>query len=306
MISTVKRIIKNLIPASLRSSLALKIHQYKHERFLKDLRTDILKHYDSKPLVTAEETEVVDYLKENPIALFPYSFQHKYSKAAVEVLKNDSGLPYVMHEGKKLYFKRSFSDNYIRSLYYGLQLDQDKDSPHLYLTDKFKLTAEDVIADIGGAEGNFSLSNVERVKKIYIFECDPGWIEALEATFEPWKNKVVIVNKFVSNVDSDTAVSLDTFSKTNNDITFLKVDIEGEEANFLEGAKGLLSNKPDVKIAICTYHKQDDEKEFTAILKKHQFDVKHSERFMIFYYHNNIKAPYLRRGLLRAQKMPAI
>lgn len=47
-----------------------------------------------------------------------------------------------------------------------------------------------MIADIGSAEGNFSLSNIENVKKVYLFESDKEWIEALEATFRPWRDKV--------------------------------------------------------------------------------------------------------------------
>ena len=43
---------------------------------------------------------------------------------------------------------------------------------------------------------SFLLENyVDVASKIYLFECDPVWIEALEKTFEPYKDKVVIVPK---------------------------------------------------------------------------------------------------------------
>ena len=58
---------------------------------------------------------------------------------------------------------------------------------------------EDVtLLDVGAAEGFFALSVIEHVKEIILFECDVEWIKALEATFKPWKDKVFIINKYVS------------------------------------------------------------------------------------------------------------
>ncbi len=82
----------------------------------------------------------------------------------------------------------------------------------------------------------------------------------------------------------------------------MKVDIEGEEANFLAGSAGFLQSNRNFKMAICTYHKQEDEAAFTALLQKYNLEVAPSTRFMIFYHDAMICAPYLRRGLLRAQK----
>jgi len=299
----VKNILKRIIPKSIRLILISKINNTRNKIFLSKLRTDIISYYDKQLPISSEEKEVFDYLKSNQISVFPYAFKNKYNKEEIEVYLDESnGLRYVFHEHKKLYFKRSHSVNYIKSLYHGLLLDQDKDSPHLYLTDDFNLFESDVIADIGAAEGNFSLSNVERVKKIYLFEYDKEWIEALKATFKPWEHKVEICDKFVSDTNSETTISIDNFTKINNDISFLKVDIEGEEENFLRGATNFLNTKQNLKMAICTYHKQEDEKKFTSILKNNNFEVNHSKRFMIFLFDKNIKAPFLRRGLLRVQK----
>ena len=304
ILTLIKNTLKKSIPHRWKLLLVSNIEKKKQEQFLSRLQSDIIRFYDAKTDCTFEEKEVVDYLKTNAITVFPYDFQKKYCKEDVVVFLDDSkGLRYVLHEGKKLYFKKSYTENQIKSLYHGLQLDQDSDSPHLYLTKDFALTEKDVIADIGAAEGNFSLSNVEKVAKIYLFEYDSEWIEALEATFQPWQHKVEICNKFVSNSDSETTVSLDNFTKINNDISFLKVDIEGEEANFLDGAKSFLQSKSNLKIAICTYHKQGDEKEFTAVLKNKFFEVNPSKRFMIFIHDATIQPPFLRRGLLRAHKM---
>lgn len=300
----IKRILKNIIPDVLKAKLISKMDQANRAKFMKRLRQEIFDYYNQKKELTVEEREVVDYLKINPITVFPYDFQKKYHKESI-IVETDllNGLKYVLHEGKKLYFKRSSSEQQIRSLYHGLQLDQDTESPHLYLTEKFNLSNDDIIADIGAAEGNFSLSNIEKVKKIHLFEYDPEWIEALKATFKPWESKVVIHNKFVSNTNSENTISIDNFAKNNDDITFFKVDIEGEEENFLDGAKHFLKSRAMIKMAICTYHKQEDEKKFTTILESNDFKVHPSNRYMLFFYDEKIKPPFLRRGLLRAEKM---
>lgn len=307
MMILIKKILKMWIPERLRMRMIHAIAQEKQGRFLKELKSDVLAYFQSKPILTDEEQEVVDYLNSNDIAVFPYDFRSRYDKSKIEVHRDESNsLPYVYHDQKKLYFKRSYSDSKIKSLYHGLLLDQDHDSPHRYLTDDFRIGSNDVIADIGAAEGNFSLSNVEKVKKVYLFECDAEWIEALEATFSPWKEKVIICNQFVSDTDSNDSISLDHFAKEHDDITFLKVDIEGEESRFLNGAHNFLCSSKPFKMAICTYHKQEDEAEFTALLESCGLAVAPSRRFMIFYHDQSIKAPYLRRGLLRAEKKEVI
>ena len=214
ILTYVKNIIKILIPHQLKSRIISRIENRKQSNYLTQLKSKIIKFYENKINRTSEEEEVINYLMSNPISVFPYDFQEKYNKSDIEVLEDFSnGLRYVLHDNKKLYFKRSYTVAKIKSLYHGLLLDQDPNSPHLYLTKDFNLNEKDVIADIGAAEGNFSLSNIETVKKIYLFECDSEWIEALEATFSPWKEKVIICNKFVSNIDNKNSITLDTFIK---------------------------------------------------------------------------------------------
>lgn len=299
--------IKHLVPQQWKAKFVARLMARRQQKYLSDLRIKILNYYRAQAVISEEQKQVLSYLNSHPVTVFPYAFRNKYDKDAVEVLRDlESQLPYVLHENKRLYFKRTYSDAMIRSLYHGLQLDQDPESPHRYLTPEFSLGPTDVIADIGAAEGNFSLSNVEKVKKIYLFECDTEWIEALEATFSPWKEKVVICNRFVSDTNSEEAISIDQFAKDHDDITFLKVDIEGEEGRFLRGASDFLRSDKLFKMAICTYHKQDDEVEFTALLQSYGLEVSPSPGFMIFYHDHSIKAPYLRRALLRAEKKAAI
>ncbi|GHT89349.1 hypothetical protein FACS1894137_18420 [Spirochaetia bacterium] len=125
---------------------------------------------------------------------------------------------YVLHENKRLYFPREFDDKKARLYYYQLLTEQDQDSPHRYETSEFHVQDGDCIADIGSAEGIFALKNVERADKIYLFECDEKWIEALEKTFAPWNEKVVIVNKYVCDTTCNEFITLDDFMNMINDV----------------------------------------------------------------------------------------
>ncbi|MDO5970556.1 FkbM family methyltransferase [Flavivirga aquimarina] len=294
-------IIKVVVPNHFINKIKRKRQRNKLAQFKASLRNNILTYHEANN--DEEIKEVVTYLQKNPVSVFPYNFAKKYKKEVIEVYFDQSnGLRYVMHQNKRLYFKKNMTDKAIKSLYYGLLLDQDKNSPHLYITDNFNLDRHDVVADVGAAEGNFSLSIIESVRKIYLFEPDEEWIEPLKATFEPWKDKVVIINKFVTNFESESTISMNSFYKKNPDITFFKVDIEGEEQNFLNSCESILKKHINLKIAICTYHKQDDEKAFMTQLKSYGFTAQTSRGYMIYMYDKNLDVPYLRRGLIRAQK----
>lgn len=64
--------------------------------------------------------------------------------------------------------------------------EQIENSPHKYENPDLKIEVGDVLVDIGACEGNFSLYNIELVKKVYIVECEDYWIENLEKTFAPY------------------------------------------------------------------------------------------------------------------------
>ncbi len=269
------------------------------------LRAAILEYYSRSSVEVTNEIEtVLDYLKNNPIAVFPYPFQNKYIAENIEVLDDqEKGLHYVMLDGKRLYFKKRWSKKRIRHSFNELTKEQDPQSPHHYLDNQFNIVDGEVLVDIGVAEGNFALRAVEKASKLILFETDHEWIEALNATFEPWKDKVLIINKFVSNVTDSKNTTLDDFLAYGEKITFLKIDVDGAESRLLAGCKRILNEQKPLKLAICTYHKQNDEKEFTALLSLNGFITSHSDGFMLFYYDKKIKAPYLRRGLIRAVKL---
>jgi hypothetical protein len=268
-----------------------------------NIRHKILDHFAnmSENEINEDQKEVLRYLGNNPVSTFPYSFQKTYSPDKIEVFSDpENGMKYVIQEGKKLYFKKRWSKKRIQRGYSDLAKEQDINSPHRYISPDFSPNKNDIFADIGAAEGNFSLSIIEKVKKIYLFEYDPEWIKALEITFAPWKEKVEIISKYVTDFDDDKHIRLDTFFDTKKDITFLKIDVDGYEQKVLNGCSKLLSGNIPLKLALCTYHKNNDEKDFTELLQRNGFNVSKSKGFMIHYYDKKIKAPWLRRGLIRA------
>lgn len=269
-----------------------------------NLPISIIKYYSNLHEKPSDEIEsVLNYLKANPITVFPYPFQDEYIANNIEVFDDrDKGLPYVLLDGKRLYFKKRWGKRKIQNLFSLLSKEQDVRSPHRYLTEQFKFENGEILVDAGVAEGNFALSKVEKASRLILFEADKEWIEPLNATFEPWKDKVTIVNKFVSDVTNSTHITIDDFISPGETPMFLKIDVEGAESRLLKGSKRILSEQKPLKIAVCTYHKQDDEKEFSELLTQYGFNISHSDGFMLFFYDKKMKEPYFRRGLIRAVK----
>jgi hypothetical protein len=234
--------------------------------------------------------------------VFPYSFVSKYNYNKIDVYQdNKNGLFYVLHHGKKLYYSRQFkTQERVKQSYNAICLEQDESSPHRYTNSIFDVNENDVVVDIGAAEGNFSLEVVEKAKELYIFETDSNWIEALNETFKPWQGKVKVINKFVSHNNNQSTVSLDTFF-LNKKIDFIKIDVEGEENAVLKGAKNILERNNSLKLAICTYHNQKDAKIIANELMKYRYQCSFSDGFMLFLY-SKMVPPFFRRGLIRAIK----
>ena len=127
-----------------------------------------------------------------------------------------------------------------------------------------------VFVDVGCAEGYSSLEIIDEAKHVYLFEQDEQWLEAIRATFEPWQDKVTIVQKYVSDHNSSREQTLDDFFNNQTDEhLFLKMDIEGAERHALAGCKNLFQNCQKLDFAICTYHLHDDEAVISAFLDKH-------------------------------------
>jgi hypothetical protein len=297
-------LIRSIYRTVLSEELRWKIYNRKNIKREKKLRKDVIDFLESpkNKFEKSDTHEIVNYLKNNNLHVFPYEFVKKYKPENIEVFHdNIFGLNYVLHSGKKLYFKKNWSKEHIKEKYSFLLNEQDPLSAHYYLDKDFTVDDHSIVIDAGVAEGIFVLPIIDKIKHAYLFETDEEWIEALNATFSEYKDKVTIINKFVADKDDEMNVKLDTYFKDAK-VDFIKIDVDGAEQLLLDGARELLSRETPLKIAICTYHNQQDEDAFDKMLRKYNFNCKTSDHYMLFFYDDNLKEPYLRRGVIRAQK----
>ncbi len=275
---------------------------------LSTLRNKINRYYNRHPELKKQYAAELGYINQhsqvdNPFSfIFPYSFHEQYQLEKIMVHKDEScGLLYVMYCGHRLYFSRKYNtEALVQAVHAGNLVEQDPVSPHRYLSSDFDVESGDVVVDIGAADGNFSLQVVERAKAIYIFETDPDWVEALQFTFAPWKQKVHVIPKYVSTLNNQKSTTLSA-ALTHEAVQFIKMDVEGAEPDILGNARNIIQQNSRLKLAICTYHRTHHAYELEKFLTDMHFDCHFSEGYMLFLY-SRLVPPYFRRGILRAQK----
>jgi hypothetical protein len=201
-------IYKKILPPWMRIRL-MRFMDYNRYKLRRDIVRFLETEVRQKP--DMEKETVLKILRKNPVYMIPYIYDYVPPLHKITVYDDGHGNKYVVHDGKKLFFPVDWSAFQIKMTYTSLMREQNIKSPHRYETEDFCVKDGDVIADCGAAEGIWALSSAEKAGKIYIFECEKKWIDALEKTFAPWSGKVEIVNKFVSDVDSSDSVTLDKF-----------------------------------------------------------------------------------------------
>lgn len=270
------------------------------KRFIKKYTND--EKYRNNP----EIRNIVAYVKKRGWHIFNYNFNDEYTDYPVDVFfDKENGLYYANYKGKRMYMSRHYSDKkeveeYVR----GLAKEQDRRSPHCYLTDDFFVPQNGIVVDAGVAEGNFALDIIDYVKKIYLIEMDEQWIEALQYTFEDYKDKVVIIKGCLSDKNEGEGITLDAIIK-NEKIDFIKMDIEGFEVPALNGAAKVLKNN-NVKLDVCAYHNIDDEDKIKNILNSYGYQTVCSDGYMVFFASNDfqsVEPVKLVRGLVRGWKL---
>lgn len=208
--------------------------------------------------------------------------------------------PYIMVDGKRLYYPKEDMNISTKSFISGVYLEQSTDSPHLYVPENREIKKDAVIVDAGAREGNFSIQFIDICKKIYIVECDKMWCRVLEKTFKPYKNKVQIINTFLDEKKSINSETLD--SVIDQPIDFLKMDIEGMELKALKGAEDCLKES-NAFCSICSYHHSDDEYEIKDIMESFGYKTSTSRGYMLFLWDKNFYDELdARRGVVYAEK----
>jgi len=164
---------------------------------------------------------------------------------------------------------------------------------HYYFKSYSKLNQGDVVLDCGACEGFFVKKALEMgASKVFAIEPNPLMIRCLKKTFhnEILKNRVVILPYALGSSTKDVFFSFDNRNPFSGKISqsglriqqatlddlagklafqnvnFIKMDLEGFEAETLLGARQLILNvKP--KLSITTYHGATDYQNSVKILK---------------------------------------
>lgn len=174
----------------------------------------------------------------------------------------------------------------------------DKEDWHYYQKKHTCIEHNEILLDVGAAEGLFALSVADKCSQIIMVEPNDHFADALKTTFKPFESKTIIHNVAVGStegtisfnqsslsgkVDSDANDSslkrITTIDKIINDIpvTYLKADIEGHELEMLKGAVNTIKkNKP--KIVITCYHRENIASEIIDFIKSIVPEYRHYEK----------------------------
>lgn len=249
---------------------------------------------------------ICKYLRANELDVFCGQISNNYPLDIFEVHKDsDNGLLYSFWQGKKIYLSSVYKNpNDAKAYLCTLCKEQDVNSPHCYNIDKLDFYNTDIFIDGGAAEGFLALQVIDMVKHVYLVECDKEWVEALKLTFEPYKDKVTIIEKWLDEADSENTVSIDTLvlNNKNMDKIIVKMDIEGKETDVIKGMEKLIDSDIDMTCIICTYHKSGDEDIIHDFFEQRGFDITFANGYMFFPY-GEIIEPELRKAVLTARKI---
>lgn len=234
-------------------------------------------------LPKSEKNLAYAFIGKHGLSSYPFPASLPYEQLLVEVERDpDTKLPYVLHQGKLLFFPRQFSEDKVRTEYVRLLIEQDPQSPHRYIPAYDELENRTLL-DVGAAEGIFALDTIELVRQVYLFEYEEFWQEALLETFKPWKEKVNIVRKYVSDRTEGMHVSLDDFLEDKpGEKLFVKMDIEGAERKALNGALNTLKSASDIYLSVCGYHCKGDPEYITNLVAAYDFTYEFAPGYLFW------------------------
>ena len=159
---------------------------------------------------------------------------------------------------------------------------------HYYEIPQTMVGPEDVVMDCGSAEGLFAFFSSQRARQVVVVEPMMEYHHALEKTFAGKTNVQVVrcalgrtsgkafmqgsgVGAYLSSNSGGQEIEVLPLDKLCRDrgieCSYIKADVEGFEQELLEGAAETIARKKP-KIAITTYHKENDSAAMGAFLRK--------------------------------------
>lgn len=245
--------------------------------------------------------------------VFPYEKIRNFPKVEV-YFDAEKQLPYVLHDGKRLYYPAQWGKGSITFSYTNAVAVEGilgdgclEKAPHNYLDARFPVKEGAVVCDFGAAEGLLGLHFAEQSSRLLIGECDEKWQAPLRATFEPWKQKTIIVSGALgmgSQASGEGEMQLlleNEAANISNAPFFIKFDIEGAERFAIQEAAFFFQHHPDVTVACAAYHRQDDGMFLEKLFRRWGYETAFSDGAMLFLL-DHLVFPYFRPGILHAKK----
>ena len=246
--------------------------------------------------------DTISYWDKNELTFFN---QFEFAPVQFEKVFWDTAnnMPYILYDNKRLYYPRTYrgffvkdGELYVRSY---REMEQHECSPHRYLTQDICIRDGDIVVDAGAREGDFTLPYIDRIKKLYLFECEAEWVKALEMTYKDYRDKVAIIPKMLSDRISDNTTTLSE-AINNKEIDFIKMDIEGAEVGALRASQELLKNN-NIRCAICSYHRKNDRRDIEQILVENGYKCWVTNGYVVFVSDPDIfKEADFRKGIVYA------
>ena len=301
----------SILPESQFDNIINFMTSVKYKTYLQEIKKEMLSGSNKEAFEFAKNIDVNHYFD-----MYRADWMKKYRENVIEVrsVKTDSGARYkcVSYSSRQgngksydMYLPGGWKDARVKSYIRGIMIEQDDNSFHQYLTsDEYNRMPQGTVIDIGTAEGNFGLDMLEKSKHLYLFECDNKFVDTLNVTFRKSISNGItkVVSNYVGSVSRGDSITLDDYFEDNmpDDVTVIKMDIEGAEQDALRGMKKLLEKNPQAILLICAYHSQDAEREIRELLSDYKITTKN--QYTIVPSMGEKKYPYIRHGVLRAQK----
>ncbi|MCR4754330.1 MAG: hypothetical protein K5868_02250 [Lachnospiraceae bacterium] len=253
------------------------------------------------------------FLIRHGLNTYPYEYIFRYNlENEVIGLDEITGNNYVLHNGRRIYFPISekYTGDMIKKTHFLSVIEQDVESPHRYL-DQDEDMSECIFFDVGCQEASLPLDFVDKLKHLYLFEADEEWNTPLSLTFKEWNEKVTVVNKFVSDSNSNGNISLSSFIlqlekegkiDLEQDKLWIKMDIEGSEETVFADLISIMKRSKCLKIALCLYHKYTTEDCIRKMLPE-EYIMRTRNTYMLFQpFSKDCRYPFFRHGVARIER----